>query len=113
MPTLKPRVNSLRRKNSEEIFMVVERTLKVMLVDSQPILLDGLRSLIETADDLTLVHTGTTVTEAVKKAVEISPDVIVLDTSLPDMDGFSMVHTLAVDEPRPGVVLLSEIEDRS
>jgi DNA-binding NarL/FixJ family response regulator len=97
---------------SLDVKMDVERPLKVMLADSQPISLDGTCSLIQTADDLTLVGTAKTLAEAVKKAAEISHDVIVLNTSLPDMDGFSVVQQFASAKPCRGVVLLSEIEDR-
>jgi DNA-binding NarL/FixJ family response regulator len=91
--------------------MSAERIIRVMVVDHHPIFLDGARSLVESAQDLTLVGTAESAVEALNMAPEAAPDVIVLSTSLPDMNGFRTAQQLASNNPPRSVVLLSEIED--
>lgn len=70
------------------------RPLRVMLVDDHKILLDGLVRVLRPETDLEVVGTATNGEEAVKVALELRPDVIVMDVSMPGMNGVTATQKI-------------------
>jgi DNA-binding NarL/FixJ family response regulator len=92
-------------------FLCMDRPITVMLVGNHPILLDGLRALVEGAEGLTLIGTEMSVLKSLEMARGIGPEVVVLDNCLLDMNGFFTLRQFASDQSGRGLVLLSAIED--
>ncbi len=76
-------------------------TIRVMLLDDHPSLLDTLQNLLRDADDITVVARGNSGREAIAAVLDRQADVIVLDLRLPVMDGLELLRT--IDEKRLGV----------
>ena len=91
---------------------MIKRTT-VILADDHPIVLAGLRNLIESADDLELVGEATTGLAALKLINERQPDVAVLDISMPELNGIVLSRRLANESPAVRVLLLTLHEDRA
>ena len=76
-------------------------TIRVMLIDDHPSLLDTLQNLLRDADDITVVARGASGREAIAAVLDRQADVIVLDLRPPVMDGLALLRT--IDEKRLGV----------
>jgi DNA-binding NarL/FixJ family response regulator len=61
--------------------------IKVLLVDDHTVLRDGLRFLLEAAGDIQIIGTAANGQEAVEEAIRNCPDVVMMDISMPVMNG--------------------------
>jgi DNA-binding NarL/FixJ family response regulator len=94
-------------------------TIRVVLVDDQPLIRSGLRMLISEADDIEVVGEGGSGDEAIRLAAEHRPDVIVMDIRMPGMDGIEATRRLAAgptqgiagDADGPRVLMLTTFDD--
>lgn len=64
-----------------------ERTIKVLLVDDHEAVLRSIQALVGREPDMEIVATAVSGREAIELAEQQSPDVIVMDVSMPDLDG--------------------------
>ena len=72
--------------------------ITVLAVDDNIVVRAGLVALLETADDIRVVGEAGDGAEAVVKARELRPDVVLLDVRMPVRDGVSVVEELAEHE---------------
>ena len=78
--------------------------IRVVLVDDHQIVRAGLKAVLSTAKDIVVVGEGASGKEALTLAERLDPHVLVMDLSMPEMDGLSAtreLHRLAVDRLRP------------
>ena len=59
----------------------------VLIADDHPLVLSGLRALLETLEGIDVVGQATDGSEAVALAVSLRPDVVVMDLQMPELDG--------------------------
>ena len=79
--------------------------IRVALVDDHPVVLAGIKALLQAAPEVTLVGEAATGAAALELLVATRPDVAVIDVSLPDLNGLSLARRVA--ETCPGVKLLA------
>ncbi|MCC3860237.1 LytR/AlgR family response regulator transcription factor [Pseudemcibacter aquimaris] len=72
--------------------------IRTLLVDDEPLALQGLKIRLEQFDDLEVVDTASNGREAVKKIRSEKPDLVFLDIQMPGMGGFDVVKALANEE---------------
>ena len=77
---------------------------KVMLVDDYAIIRNGLENLITDLTDMEVVGHAENGQVAVEQAEELKPDVIVMDVSMPKMDGIEA--TRLIKEQNPGIKII-------
>ena len=87
--------------------------IRVALADDHPIVLAGLRNLIETEADLELVGDANSGQSALKLIRDRQPDVAVIDISMPEINGITLARRLAEDCPGVCVIILTLYEERS
>lgn len=87
--------------------------IQVLLVDDHKIMRDGLVSLLGCAEDIDVVAEASGGREAVEKALEHSPHVVVMDLTLPDMGGIEATRRIMAKNPRIRVLVLSMLMDRN
>jgi two-component system response regulator NreC len=85
--------------------------IKVLIVDDHAIVRAGLRTLIKSEKDLELVGEATGGVEAIEKVQSLQPDVLVLDLSMPDLDGITVTRTLRDRQVACAILILTVHED--
>jgi DNA-binding NarL/FixJ family response regulator len=85
---------------------------RIVLCDDHPIVLAGLRSLIEAEKEFELVGEAADGLAALKLIQEVQPDLAVIDISMPQLNGIMLGQRLAKEYPSVHVLVLTLHEDR-
>lgn len=86
-------------------------TIRVVLADDHPVVRDGLSSLLGSVTGIEVIGTAATGREAVRAAVTLAPDVLVMDIHMPDLDGVAATREVTRDAPGVGVLMLTMLDD--
>lgn len=87
--------------------------IRVLVVDDHAIVRQGLERLFATADDIELVGMAADGQEAVALVAEHSPDVVLMDLSMPVMDGVAATRAIVAAAPESKVVVLTSYGEES
>ncbi len=85
--------------------------IRIVLIDDHQTFLDLLKFGIDREDDLMVVGTARTAAEGRTLVARTCPDVVLLESALPDGDGLAILAALVVQHPRASVVMLTAAED--
>ena len=86
--------------------------IKIVLADDHKIVRDGLRTLLEHEPDMEVVAEAEDGRTTVKLAMKLTPDLIIMDITMPDMNGIDATHDVMKDAPGVKVIALSMHSDR-
>lgn len=84
---------------------------RVLIVDDHPMFRSGLVTLVSNAPDLTVVGQATTGDEAVALAVDLQPDVILMDIKMPGLSGIDATRQISGQYPAIRILVLTMFED--
>ncbi|MFD8564007.1 response regulator [Streptosporangium canum] len=84
--------------------------LRLMIVDDHPVVREGLRGMLEADPGITVVGEAASGDEAVARAGELWPDVILMDLRMPDGDGVSATGRILAERPESRVIVLTTYE---
>jgi len=84
-----------------------DRNISVLLVDDHHLVRRGFRRMLEDEDDIVVVGEASDGQEAIDKARELAPGVIVMDFALPEMNGAAAARQILKTAPRTGILILS------
>ncbi len=86
---------------------MVDRCLDIFIIDDHPVIKEGLPSFLGDCRDMRVIGSASEVHEALKKLRYLSPDVIVLDVSMPDMSGLDAIALFKQELPDAKVLMFS------
>jgi DNA-binding NarL/FixJ family response regulator len=86
-------------------------TIRVVLADDHPVVRDGLQVLLDSVDGISVVGVAGSGPEAVRAAVMLKPDVLVMDIHMPGGDGVAATQEIARVAPSVGVLMLTMLDD--
>ena len=87
-------------------------SIRVLIADDHKIMLAGLRSLLEKQTDFEVVGEAENGRKAVQMAQEEKPDVVVMDVSMPDLNGMEATIQIIESLPKTKVIALSMHSDK-
>jgi DNA-binding NarL/FixJ family response regulator len=82
-------------------------SIRVLLADDHDILRQGLKMLLSMQQEMQVVGEARTGREAVTMALNLNPDVVVMDISMPDMDGLEACQLIRNQQPATQVLILT------
>jgi two-component system, NarL family, response regulator NreC len=89
------------------------RKLRVLVADDHKMIRDGLRLLIDCQRDMRVIGEAANGKEALQQARDLKPDVVVMDLSMPELNGLQATERLKAERPGIKVVALTVHEDAS
>jgi DNA-binding NarL/FixJ family response regulator len=89
------------------------KTLKILIADDHKMVREGLRLLIDSQPNMRVVGEAANGREVLVKARELNPDVVVMDLSMPELNGLQATEQLLLQAPATKVVALTANEDES
>ena len=86
--------------------------IRVLIVDDHPLVRAGLGTLLGSADDIEVVGEAADGDEVLAAATSVTPDVVLMDLSMPRLDGIAATRALTQAQPQVRVVALTSFADR-
>jgi DNA-binding NarL/FixJ family response regulator len=87
-------------------------TIKILVADDHQIMREGLRTMLEKEQDITVVGEAEDGRMTHRLARELVPDVIIMDVAMPDLNGIEATRQIIADLPGVKVIALSMHDDR-
>ncbi len=85
--------------------------IRLLLVDDQSLICQGLKAMLSLEDDLQIVGTANSGKAAIEQIAEIAPDVVLMDVQMPEMDGREATRIICEQFPNVKVLVLSTFDD--
>ena len=82
-------------------------TLRTLIVDDEPLAVERMQVICSKIDDLNVVGTASDGAQALRLIEALAPDLILLDMTMPEVDGLSVARELASHDERPAVVFVT------
>jgi DNA-binding NarL/FixJ family response regulator len=86
--------------------------IRVLIADDHAILREGIRALLNLADDIEVVGEAVDGRQAVEQARTLQPDVVLMDIAMPGLGGLEATLEMKKEGLRSRVLILSQYEDR-
>lgn len=86
-------------------------SVRVLVVDDQRLVREGIASLLSIQEGIAVVGTAVDGQEAVAKAAELTPDVILMDVRMPVLDGIAATAQIRRTQPECRVLMLTTFDD--
>ncbi len=86
-----------------------EKKLSVLLVDDSRTVITQIEKVVTATEVAEVVGTASNGSEAIQKASELKPDLVIMDIVMPDVDGLGALRMLQAKQPEIRVVMLSSV----
>lgn len=92
--------------------MSVVKPIKVVLIDNHPLVLDGLRAVLETFSHVEVVGTAGLALTGLEVAIQTNPAVVLIDINMPKLSGIEAIELFKAKLPDCRIVMLSMHDSR-
>jgi DNA-binding NarL/FixJ family response regulator len=86
-------------------------TIRVLIADDHTLFREGLKSLLDSVQDIEPVGETATGKATLDEAMALQPDVILMDIQMPDVNGIEATRRILRDSPHIGVIMLTMFDD--
>src|ERR1041385_4374517 len=86
--------------------------IRILIADDHGMVAEGLKHVVETQPDMEVVSLAVDGREAVRQARELAPDVVLMDLSMPELNGADATRAILERDPRCRVIVLSMYAER-
>lgn len=86
-------------------------TIKILIADDHLFYREGVRTLLDTAEEIEIVGEASNGQEAVARAVELEPDVILMDLKMPGLNGIDATRQIVEKQPGVGILVVTMFDD--
>jgi DNA-binding NarL/FixJ family response regulator len=87
------------------------RAIRVLVADDHPVFRRGMRAILGAEPEIELVGEATDGEEAVARALELRPDVVLMDLNMPGVTGIEATRRVLEASPGVGILMLTMFED--
>ena len=87
------------------------KKIKLLIVDDHTLVRDGIRALLELVANVEVIGEATNGKEALEKVNELSPDIVLMDLSMPVMSGLEATRRVHREHPEVKVLVLTQYDD--
>jgi DNA-binding NarL/FixJ family response regulator len=91
--------------------MTSQHKIRILLADDHSVVRQGFSAILRAQADMDVIAEATNGREAVEKARELQPDVIVMDVAMPELNGIEATRRIQEEAPRSRVLALSMHKD--
>src|SRR5579871_6388660 len=88
-----------------------KQAIRILVADDHAIFRDGLRKLLDGADDVQIIGEASNGNEATKMLAKLKPDILLLDLRMPEKDGLAVLEEVNFDSLATRVIVLTAAED--
>ena len=89
----------------------MRETIDLLIVDDHPGYREGMAAMLSRVDGLRIVAEAADGREAIGKALELQPDVVLMDVRMPQIDGISATREIIRQSPRIRILVVTMSED--
>lgn len=86
-------------------------TIRVLVVDDSEVIRDGIVSWLSGNSSIEIVGIAVNGLDAIEKAKELNPDIVIMDVQMPQMDGLEAAILIKEAMPQVGIIFLSAFAD--
>ena len=87
--------------------------IKIIIADDHALLRQGIRNVLELEDDLTVIGEAGDGEQAVEQAVELMPDILLLDINMPKMNGLEVIKRVVEKQSKVRIIVLTIHDDEN
>jgi NarL family two-component system response regulator LiaR len=85
--------------------------IRILLADDHPILREGLRAVLETQPDFEVIAEAANGLEAMRLAIDLQPDILLLDLEMPLLDGVETIRRLRQQQPHFRIIVFTAFDN--
>jgi RNA polymerase sigma factor (sigma-70 family) len=89
------------------------KKIRILIADDHPMFRFGMRALIESEDEFEVVGEASTGTEAVAMTSDLAPDVVLMDITMPTLNGIEATRQIMSRNPDTGILMVTMLDDNS
>jgi len=89
----------------------MSEAIKILIADDHPVVREGLFAMLSREPDFEVVGEAKDGVEAVSKANELGPDVVLMDLRMPELDGVEAINQIKCAKPETGFIILTTYSD--
>ena len=87
--------------------MTDDKPIRVLVVDDHAIIRKGVKAVLDLVPDIELAGEAENGNQAIKKDLELQPDVILMDLMMPEMDGIACIREIKAQRPDAHILVLT------